>query len=59
MASARGVVYYWIQCGVVRAQKRKRATPYAITIDDDTNQRLRDWVAKSNHLKLTFPTQTA
>ena len=35
-----GVVYYWIQCGGVRAQNRKRATPYAITIDDDTDQRL-------------------
>ena len=54
-----GVVYYWIQCGVVRARKRKTATPYAITIDDDTDCRLRDWVAKSNHLKLRAPTQAA
>ncbi len=54
-----GVVYYWIQCGVVHAQKRKQTAPYAITIDDDTDQHLRDWVAKSNHLKLTFPTQAA
>src|SRR5208282_2595811 len=54
-----GVVYYWIQCGVVHAQKRKQTAPYAITIDDDTDQHLRDWVAKSNHLKLTFPNQAA
>jgi hypothetical protein len=53
------VVYYWIQCGVVRAEKRKTATPYAITIDGDTDCRLRDWVAKSNHLKLTSPTRAA
>jgi len=54
-----GVVYYWIEHGVVRAQQRKRNRPYAITVDDATDYRLRDWVAKSNHLTSTSQTQTA
>jgi hypothetical protein len=54
-----GVVYYWIQNGVVAAQQRKRNEPYAIMVDDATDHILRDWVAKSNHLAPTFPTLTA
>ena len=53
------VVYYWIEHGVVRAQQRKRNRPYAIMVDDATDHRLRDWVAKSNHLTSTSQTQTA
>jgi DNA invertase Pin-like site-specific DNA recombinase len=54
-----GVVYYWIQQGIVTAQQRKRNRPYAITVDDAADQILRDWVAKSNHLVQTSPTLTA
>jgi hypothetical protein len=54
-----GVVYYWIQQGVVSAQQHKRNKSYAITVDDATEQILRDWVAKSNRLVPTSPTLTA
>jgi hypothetical protein len=35
-----GVVYYWIDRGIVAVQQRKLNTPYAITIDDEADQRL-------------------
>jgi len=54
-----GVVYYWIEHGVVSAQQRKPNRPYAITVDNDADHILRDWVAKSNHLAPTSPTLTA
>jgi hypothetical protein len=54
-----GMVYYWIQHGVVSAQQRKRNRPYAITVDDAADHILRDWVAKSNHLVPISPTLTA
>ena len=53
-----GVVYYWIERGVVSAQQRKPNRPYAITVDDAVDHALRDWIAKSNHLTPTFPTLT-
>jgi DNA invertase Pin-like site-specific DNA recombinase len=53
------VVHYWIQRGIVTAVQRKPNTPYAITINDDDDRRLRKWVAESCHLHLPSPTQTA
>ena len=53
------VVHYWIQRGIVTAVQRKPNTPYAITINDDDDRRLRKWVAGSAHLHPSSPTQTA
>ena len=53
------VVHYWIQRGIVTAVQRKSNRPYAITINDDDDQRLRQWVANSGHLRPSSPTQTA
>jgi DNA invertase Pin-like site-specific DNA recombinase len=52
------VVHYWIERGIVSAAHRKPNTPYAITIDDDVDRRLREWVANSGHLHRSSPTQT-
>jgi DNA invertase Pin-like site-specific DNA recombinase len=53
-----GVVHYWIERGIVSATQRKPLAPYAITIDDDADQRLRKWVANSRHLHRSSPTQS-
>jgi len=55
---SKGVVYYWIDRGVVVAEQRKHNAPYAITIDDESDRRLRDWVAQSAHLPPSSQTQT-
>ena len=52
------VVHYWIERGVVSAAQRKPNTPYAITIDDAADRRLREWVAHSGHLHPQSQTQT-
>jgi DNA invertase Pin-like site-specific DNA recombinase len=54
-----GVVHYWIERGILPAQQRKRNTPYAAVIDDQTDQHLRDWVAHSARLRRSSPTQAA
>jgi hypothetical protein len=41
------VVYYWIDRGLVTAHRKKPGLPYAITLTDATDHRLRDWVANS------------
>ncbi|MGB9387686.1 MAG: recombinase family protein, partial [Pseudolabrys sp.] len=51
------VVHYWIERGVVSAAQRKPNMPYAITIDDAADRRLREWVAHSGHLHPQSPTQ--
>jgi len=52
------VVHYWIEHGIVPATQRKPNAPYAVTIDDVVDRRLRKWVANSSHLHSTSPTQT-
>ena len=52
------VVHYWIEHGIVPATQRKPNAPYAISIDDSVDRRLRKWVANSGHLHSTSPTQT-
>jgi len=44
------VVYYWIDRGLITAQKRKLGLPHVITITDATDHRLRDWVANSSRI---------
>jgi len=53
------VVYYWIARGIVTATQRETNTPYAITINDNVDQRLRKWVANSGHLHPSSQTRTA
>ena len=55
---SRWVVYYWIEHGIVSAAQRRPNRPYGITIDDDADLRLREWVANSGHLRPSSPTQT-
>jgi DNA invertase Pin-like site-specific DNA recombinase len=52
------VVHYWIEHGIVPATQRKPNAPYAITIDDVVDRRLRKWVANSGHLHSTSLMQT-
>jgi DNA invertase Pin-like site-specific DNA recombinase len=52
------VVHYWIERGVVPAVQCKRNAPYAITIDNELDQRLREWAVNSAHLRLSSPTLT-
>jgi hypothetical protein len=52
------VVHYWIERGIVSALQRKPNAPYAITIDDYVDRRLRKWVATSSHLHPPSLTQT-
>lgn len=53
------VVYYWIAHAIVAATQRETNTPYAITINDNVDRRLRKWVAKSGHLHPSSQTRTA
>ena len=53
------VVHYWIDIGLVTAKHRKPNAPYEITITDESDKRLRDWVAYSCHLYPPSQTQAA
>jgi DNA invertase Pin-like site-specific DNA recombinase len=44
------VVYYWIECGLIDARRKKPGLPYAITITEETDRALQHWVANSRHL---------
>ena len=55
---SKGVVYYWIDRGVIAAEQRKHNAPYAITIDGESDRRLREWVTQSAHLPPSSQTQT-
>ena len=46
-----GVVYYWINHGVLPANKRAPGWPLEIHLDAGTEIRLRDWVATSSRIK--------
>jgi len=49
------VVYYWIDRGLVTAHRKKPGLPYAITLTDATDHRLRDWVANSPRIASPSP----
>lgn len=53
------VVHYWINRGVIIAHQRKQGAPYLVTIDDELDQRLREWVENSAHLHPSSPTEIA
>ena len=47
---SRPVVYYWIERGHVNARQLKPGMSYWITLDEEQNARLTDWVQSSSHL---------
>ena len=47
---SRGVVYYWINRGVVTARRRKKGTPYWITLNATEERKLHDWVRNSSRI---------
>jgi hypothetical protein len=49
------VVYYWIDHSLVTAHRKKPGLPYAITLTDATDHRLRDWVANSPRIASPSP----
>jgi DNA invertase Pin-like site-specific DNA recombinase len=53
------VVYYWIERGQITAQQRKPGAPYAITITDTKDRKLREWVATSSRISDHSQTQIA
>ena len=58
-AVSHWVVHYWIDIGLVTAKHRKPNSPYAVTITEESDKRLREWVAHSCHLHPPSQTQTA
>jgi hypothetical protein len=50
------VVHYWIQHGHIDARQRRPGMPYAITITDEIDTKLRTWIATSSHLPAKSPT---
>jgi DNA invertase Pin-like site-specific DNA recombinase len=53
------VVHYWIGRGVISAQQRKPNGPYQISIDQASDQVLREWIANSVHLHPLSQTHAA
>jgi DNA invertase Pin-like site-specific DNA recombinase len=47
---SRGVVYYWIERGILAARKANRTAPYRITLDAAKEQELREWVRRSSRI---------
>ena len=45
------VVYYWIDHSVIRSRRINPGTPHWITLSDQDEQRLREWVSRSRRIK--------
>jgi DNA invertase Pin-like site-specific DNA recombinase len=52
------VVYDWIEKGIIPANRRKPGLPYAITLTDETDRKLREWIANSARIASSSPTRT-
>jgi DNA invertase Pin-like site-specific DNA recombinase len=52
------VVYDWIEKGLVSAHRRKPGLPYAITLTDETDRKLREWIANSTRIASSSRTRT-
>jgi len=52
------VVYYWIEKGLIAAQRRKPGLPYAITLTDKMDRELREWIANSTRIASSSQTRT-
>ena len=46
-----GVVYYWIERGMLSARRRNRGSALWITLDPDTERRLRQWAEESTRIQ--------
>ncbi|MEW5897651.1 MAG: hypothetical protein AB1652_00535 [Bacillota bacterium] len=44
------VVYYWLDHGLLKGTKLAPGWPWIISIDDDTEKTLSDWVKKSKRI---------
>ena len=44
------VVYYWIDRNVIQARRLNAGAPYWIALDDEDEQRLREWVRNSSRI---------
>jgi DNA invertase Pin-like site-specific DNA recombinase len=53
------VVHYWIDIGIVPSQQRKSNAPHAITIADELDRCLREWVTHSSRIRPPSQTLTA
>lgn len=45
-----GVVYYWIERGVIQARRKNRGSPYWITVDAEKEEELKAWVRESSRI---------
>jgi len=45
------VVYYWIERGALLARRRNRGSAFWITLDADTERRLRQWTQESTRIR--------
>jgi len=50
-AISPGVVYYWIERGVINARKKNAGSPWWITIDQKTQKKLTHWINHSTKLQ--------
>jgi len=46
-----GVVYYWIERGLIQARRLNGGRPYWITLNASDEQKLRDWVRNSSRIQ--------
>jgi Recombinase zinc beta ribbon domain len=46
-----GVVYYWIEHGIIMARRLNEGMPYWITLHPRDEQKLRDWVRNSSRIQ--------
>lgn len=49
-AVSRGVVYYWIERGVIEARRRNNGAPYWITLSTESEEKLHAWVENSSRI---------
>ncbi len=52
------VVYDWIDKGLVTAHMRKPGLPYAITLTEETDHKLREWIVNSTRITPSSRTRT-
>jgi len=45
------VVYYWIEHGVIRSRRIHPGMPHWVTLSDQDEQRLREWVCRSRRIQ--------
>jgi len=45
------VVYYWIEHGVIQSRRMNGGTPHWITLSNQDEQRLREWVRRSRRIQ--------